>query len=340
MNELQLDERSRALLKALIERHISDGQPVGSRTLSKLFELSPATIRNVMADLEELGLIHSPHTSAGRVPTPRGYRLFVDSMLTVQPFDLQATSLLRQQLPAADPHRVLTSAAQMLSSLTQFAGVVLAPRRDHTFRQIEFLRLSERRILLIIVSSDGEVQNRLLITDRDYTTAQLQEAALWFNQHYSGSTFDQVRAALRADLAALQDDINALMSAAVEAGAQTTDTEDEVLISGERRLLDVEDIASNMERLRRAFELFERRSGLLQLLDMGARADGVQIFIGGESQWVPVEDLTVVTAPYSKDGRIIGTLGVIGPTRMAYDRVVPIVDVTARLLSNALSHSS
>ncbi len=324
-------------MKALVERYIADGQPVGSRTLSKLFDLSPATIRNVMADLEDLGLIHSPHTSAGRVPTPRGYRLFVDSMLTVRPFELAEANRLQEQLPAAEPQRVLNAAAHMLSSLTQFAGVVLAPRRDHTFRQIEFIRLSEKRVLLIIVTPEGDVQNRLLITARDYTPGQLLEAAQWINEHFAGRSFEAVRDLLKEDLAALRDDINQLMTAAMQAGTEAAQEADAVLISGERRLLDVQDITSSMDRLKRAFDLFEQKSGLMQLLDAGSKAEGVQIFIGGDSQWVPVEDLTVITAPYSKDGRIVGTLGVIGPTRMAYDRVVPIVDITSRLLSQALS---
>jgi heat-inducible transcriptional repressor len=324
-------------MKALVEHYIADGQPVGSRTLSKRFDLSPATIRNVMADLEDLGLIHSPHTSAGRVPTPRGYRLFVDSMLTVQPFEPAEANRLQERLPAAEPQRVLNAAAEMLSSLTQFAGVVLAPRRDHTFRQIEFIRLSEQRVLLIIVTPEGDVQNRLIITARDYTPAQLHEAAQWLNENFAGRSFEAVRDLIKDDLAALREDINQLMTAAIQAGTEAAQEADAVLISGERRLLDVQDIASSMDRLKRAFDLFEQKSGLLQLLDAGSKAEGVQIFIGGDSQWVPVEDLTVVTAPYSKDGRIVGTLGVIGPTRMAYDRVVPIVDITSRLLSQALS---
>ena len=334
-----MDDRARALLKALIERYIDDGQPVGSRTLSKMFDLSPATIRNVMSDLEELGLIHSPHTSAGRVPTPRGYRLFVDTMLSAQPFEFLPSTDLSRFVPASDPSRAVNAAATLLSNLTQFAGVVLSPRRAHVFRQIEFIRLSEKRVLLIIVTPDGDVQNRILVTPRDYTSIELIEAANYFNHNFAGKSFSEVRTALAGELARLQEDMSRLMQAAVDAGDEAASEEDTVVISGERKLLDVNDLASDMVRLRKTFSMFEKKTELLQLLDVSSRAHGVQIYIGGDSQLVPMEDLTVITAPYEVDGRIVGTLGVIGPTRMAYERVIPIVDITARLLSNALSQS-
>ena len=334
-----MDDRARALLKALIERYIDDGQPVGSRTLSKMFDLSPATIRNVMSDLEELGLIHSPHTSAGRVPTPRGYRLFVDTMLSAQPFEFLPSTDLSRLVPASDPSRAVNAAATLLSNLTQFAGVVLSPRRAHVFRQIEFIRLSEKRVLLIIVTPDGDVQNRILVTPRDYTSIELIEAANYFNHNFAGKSGSEVRTALAGELARLQEDMSRLMQAAVDAGDEAASEEDTVVISGERKLLDVNDLASDMVRLRKTFSMFEKKTELLQLLDVSSRAHGVQIYIGGDSQLVPMEDLTVITAPYEVDGRIVGTLGVIGPTRMAYERVIPIVDITARLLSNALSHS-
>jgi heat-inducible transcriptional repressor len=333
-----MDDRARTLLKALIERYIDDGQPVGSRTLSKLFDLSPATIRNVMADLEELGLIHSPHTSAGRIPTPRGYRLFVDTMLTAKPFELASTANVRDLQSASDPSRAVNAAASMLSSLTQFAGVVLSPRRAQVFRQIEFIRLSEKRILLIIVTPDGDVQNRILLTPRDYTNTALIEAANFFNHNFAGKSFAEVRQTLSHDLARLQEDMSRLMQAAVEAGAEAADESETVVISGERKLLDVNELASDMDRLRKTFSLFEKKTDLMQLLEVSSRAQGVQIYIGGDSALVPTEDLSVITAPYSIDGHVIGTLGVIGPTRMAYERVIPIVDITARLLSSALSH--
>ncbi|MCD0502549.1 heat-inducible transcriptional repressor HrcA [Bordetella petrii] len=334
-----MDDRARALLKALIERHIADGQPVGSRTLSKVFDLSPATIRNVMADLEDLGLIHSPHTSAGRIPTPRGYRMFVDSLLAVQPFQFRPQQFSEATLTATEPSRAVNAAAALLSNLTQFAGVVLTPKRAQVFRQIEFIRLSEKRVLLIIVTPDGDVQNRILSVQRDYTESELLEAGNFFNVHFAGKSFDAVRRTLTTELAQLREDISRLMQAAVEAGAEAVEDGDDMIISGERKLLDVTDIASDMDRLRKMFSLFEQKTELLQLLDTSSRAQGVQIYIGGESQLLPMEEVSVITAPYGADGRVIGTLGVIGPTRMAYERVIPIVDITARLLSNALSHN-
>lgn len=340
-----LDPRSHTLLKTLIERYIAEGQPVGSRTLARSLsqqagmELSAATIRNVMADLEEIGLITSPHTSAGRVPTPRGYRLFVDTMLTVRPLDgAQQVREMQDRLHPDTPQNMITAAAQLLSNLSQFAGVVMAPRRAHVFRQIEFLRLSEKRVLLILVTPDGDVQNRLMVTDRDYTPSQLIEAANYINANYAGMSFDDVAIRLRGELDRLQVDMTALMQAAIAAGGDAlANSDDQVVISGERRLLEVEDLSSSMDKLKRMFAVFEQKTSLLKLLDVSGRADGVQIFIGGESEIVPVEDMAVVTAPYEVDGRIVGTLGVVGPTRMAYERVIPIVDITARLLSNALS---
>ncbi|SNS39587.1 heat-inducible transcription repressor HrcA [Noviherbaspirillum humi] len=339
---MQLDKRAQTLLKALVERYIADGQPVGSRALSKIsgLDVSPATIRNIMSDLEEMGFVASPHTSAGRVPTPKGYRFFVDTLLTVQHIDESAVESKLHPTLRASPQRIITNAAQVLSSLSQFAGVVMTPKHESVFQQIEFLRLSERRILLVIVAPSGEVQNRLLLTEVDYTPAQLTQAANYINQHFGGLHFNEVRARLQNELRQLRDDMTQLMHAAVEAGSDAmADTADEVVISGERNLLSVSDLSSNMTSLRKLFEMFEQKTSLLQLLDVSSKASGVQIFIGGESQLVPMDDMSVVTAPYEVNGRIVGTLGVIGPTRMAYERVIPIVDITAKLLSNALSHS-
>jgi heat-inducible transcriptional repressor len=339
---MHLDIRAQTLLKALVERYITDGQPVGSRALSKIsgLDLSPATIRNIMSDLEEMGFVSSPHTSAGRIPTPRGYRLFVDSLLTVQVIDETAVETRLQNGGTGSSQKIIASAAQVLSSLSQFAGVVLAPRQEMAFQQIEFLRLSEKRILLVIVAPNGEVQNRLLLTEADYTPSQLTQAANYINQHYSGRSFDEVRIKLKDELRQLRDDMTRLMQAAVEAGSDAmTENSEDVVISGERNLLAVSDLSSNMSSLRKLFDIFEQKSGLAALLDISNKATGVQIFIGGESHLVPLEEMSVVTAPYEVNGKIVGTLGVIGPTRMAYERVIPIVDITARLLSNALSHS-
>lgn len=334
-----LDERGRQVLKSLIERYVADGQPVGSRALSKIsgLELSPATIRNVMADLEDMGFVTSPHTSAGRVPTPRGYRLFVDSLLTVQPLEAQQTQIMQGQLQVADPARAMHAAAQLLSNLSQFAGVVLTPRRASTFRQLEFVRLSDRRVLLIIVTPEGDVQNRILVTDTAYSQPQLIEAANILNEHYAGLSFGEARARLHGDLRQLREDISRLLEAAVQAGSEAAAESEPVVISGERNLLGVADLATDMGTLRRLFDLFEHKSRLIQLLDTSIGAHGVQIYIGGESSLVPIDEMSIVVAPYELDGRVVGTLGVIGPTRMAYERMIPIVDITARLLSNALS---
>jgi heat-inducible transcriptional repressor len=341
---MQLDNRAQTLLKALVERYIADGQPVGSRALSKLsgLELSPATIRNIMADLEEMGYVASPHTSAGRIPTPRGYRLFVDTLLTVQQLDQHAVGAdirLPSCQPSHHPQKMIANAAQMLSSLSQFAGVVQSPRRESAFQQIEFLRLSEKRILLVIVDTRGDVQNRLLLTDVDYSPGQLTQSANYLNQNFAGLSFDEVRRRLTGELRQLRDDMGSLMQAAVEAGSEAMQDNDDMVISGERNLLSVADLSSNMSSLRQMFEMFEQKTGLMQLLDVSSKAGGVQIFIGGESKLVPMDEMSVVTAPYAVNGKIVGTLGVIGPTRMAYERVIPIVDITAKLLSNALSHS-
>ncbi|MFY8041650.1 MAG: heat-inducible transcriptional repressor HrcA [Rhodoferax sp.] len=331
-----LDDRSKLLMKALVERYIADGQPVGSRTLSKAsgLELSPATIRNVMADLEDLGLIVSPHTSAGRIPTARGYRLFVDTMLTVQQGHMPTHSLAPDQ-----PQRVISNAANLLSSLSQFVGVVISPRRTSAFRHIEFLRLSEKRLLVIIVSPDGDVQNRVIYTEVDYAQSQLVEGANFLNTHYAGLEIEEVRKRLQNEVESLRSEIATLMQAAVHASSEAiNESQDEVVISGERNLLSVSDFSSDMGHLRRAFDLFEQKAQLMRLLDVTGQAEGVRIFIGGESQVVPFEDLSIVSSPYEVDGKVVGTLGVIGPTRMAYDRMIQIVDITSKLVSNALSH--
>ena len=338
-----LDDRAKTLLKALVERYIADGTPVGSRTLSRAsgLDLSPATIRNVMSDLEELGLIASPHTSAGRVPTARGYRLFVDTMLTARPVDLQTVTpelaAVREQLHPDQPQRVIAQAAALLSSLSSFVGVVTAPRKASVFHHIEFLRLGERRVHVIIVAPDGDVQNRVIFTARDQTQAELLEATNYLNAHYAGLAIEEVRERLKREVEALRGEIAALMQAAVLTGEAMAERSENVVVSGERNLIGVQDFGNDMGSLRRLFDVFEHKTELMRLLDVSSRAEGIRIYIGGESQVVPFEELSVVTAPYEVDGRIVGTLGVIGPTRMAYDRMIQIVDITARLVGNALS---
>jgi heat-inducible transcriptional repressor len=336
-----LDDRARTLLKTLVERYIADGQPVGSRTLSRAsgLDLSPATIRNVMADLEELGLIASPHTSAGRIPTARGYRLFVDTMLTARSLDqAQPDPEVAALLQPDQPQRVITQAASLLSSLSSFVGVVTAPRKASVFHHIEFLRLGEKRVLVILVAPDGDVQNRVIFTARDHSAAELLEATNYLNAHYAGLTIEEVRERLKTEIDALRGEIAALMQAAVQAGSEAMqESSDNVVVSGERNLLGVQDFGQDLGSLRKLFDIFEQKTELMRLLDTSSRAEGVRIFIGGESQVVPFEALSVVSAPYEVDGRIVGTLGVIGPTRMPYDRMIQIVDITARLVGHALS---
>ncbi|CAM8647889.1 HrcA Transcriptional regulator of heat shock gene [Burkholderiales bacterium] len=335
-----MDNRARQLLKTLIERYIAEGQPVGSRALSKSsgLDLSPATIRNVMSDLEEMGLVASPHTSAGRIPTPKGYRLFVDSLITVQPLMPEQTAMLRGSIPADAPSRVMAHAASLLSNLSHFAGVVSAPRRAVLFRHVEFLRLGERRLLLIVVTPDGEVHNKVLQVDADYNSQALIEAGNHLTSQYAGLSFEEVRRRLRSELMDLRADVARLMLKAVDEGnAAVGDPTSTIVISGERRLMDVSELSLDVSRLKQLFDVFEKKTNLAKLLESAVTANGVQIFIGGDSDLVPIEDLSVVTAPYEVNGQIVGTLGVIGPTRMAYDRMIPIVDITARLVSTALA---
>ena len=343
-----MDKRAQILLKTLVEHYISDGQPIGSRTLLQHsgLDVSPATIRNVMSDLEHLGFIASPHTSAGRIPTQKGYRLFVDTLLTVQPLDTKALNQLRSGLSSPNQKDLINSAADMLSQLTQFAGLVMIPRRKAlSFKHLEFLPLTEKRILVIIVTSDGNVQNRIILSEKPYSASELTQASNYFNANFSGQTFEEVQLKLHAELKQMQTDMNELMSAALNATLNQASNhagygdanKDGVVIAGERNLLNIDELSTNVNSLRKLFEIFERRTSLMALLDNSQRAEGIQIFIGGESGYLALDECSMVTAPYEADGQVVGTLGVIGPTRMAYERVIPIVDVTAKLLSNALS---
>ena len=338
-----LNERAQILLKTLVERYISDGQPVGSRSLqqSSGLEVSSATIRNVMADLEEMGLVSSPHTSAGRVPTALGYRLFIDTLLVVQPLDDARIQQLKSHFQPDNPSRLLMQASNLLSELTHFAGVVATPKRTSIMvRQMEFLRLSEKRVLLIIVMPDGEVENRVLLTDKDYSQSQLTEAGNFLNQHYADCAFQDIHQRIQADLHQLHHDMTALMTTAMAASnaALARKTEDYV-ISGERNLLHINDLSFNMDKLRGLFNVFEQRTELLQLLNASRNAPGVHIFVGNESGLAGLDECSVVSASYAADGQVVGTLAVVGPKRMSYEKVVPIVDITAKLLSNALSQN-
>jgi heat-inducible transcriptional repressor len=340
------NDRAQHLLRVLIQRYIRDGQPVGSRTLSRdsAVDLSPATIRNVMADLEEMGLVSAPHTSAGRVPTARGYRLFVDTLVRYRPPKEYDIDKLRRQIRSKvdDSDALVSAVSSMLSDITSLAGIVTVPRGRHaSLRQIEFLPLSENRILAIMVINDREVQNRILYTDREYSPSDLQQAANFINEHYAGVELLAIRDRLLEDLQATRDSMNQAMhdiiAVAQSAMEQPTDTDSKFVLAGETNLMDFAEL-SDIDKLRRLFEAFSRKRLILDLLDRSIHADGVQVFIGEESGFRILDDCSVVTAPYRLDDDTIGVLGVIGPTRMAYDRVVPIVDITARLLKAALSH--
>ncbi len=337
-------DRAQHLLHALIQRYIRDGQPVGSRTLSKDsgLDLSPATIRNVMSDLEDMGMVSAPHTSAGRVPTPKGYRLFVDTLVRYrQPKDGDIDELRSQiQRGVDDEGALVSSVSNLLSDFTNLAGVVTMPHAQHAaLRQIEFLPLSENRILAILVINDREVQNRILHTDKDYSASELQQAANFINEHYAGKELSLVRERIVEDLDQTRNSMNQAMhdiiAVAQSAMSDAPDPRGEFVLAGETNLMGFAEL-SDVDTLRRLFDAFSRKRHILDLLDRSIHASGVQVFIGAESGYELLDDCSVVTAPYHLDDDTVGVLGVIGPTRMAYDRVVPIVDITARLLRAAL----
>ncbi len=340
---LELTERAQHLLKMLIERYIEDGQPVGSRALSKEpgLNLSPATIRNVMADLEEMGLVESPHTSAGRVPTVKGYRLFIDSLLTVKPLERELIQQLWDDFEDHDdPHHILESASQLLARMTRMAGLVTLPKRQHiAFRHIEFLPLSQGEVLVILVTDDHEVHNRIIRPAKTFTSTQLQQAANYLNAHFEGKRLTEMRAALVNDMKNTGEEMNNEMRAVV-AMAQTVlnadSLEEDFVLSGQTQLMDFAEL-SERDRLRNLFEAFNEKRDLIHLLDQCIEAQGVQIFIGEESGYRPLDQCSLVTRSYAVDDRVLGVLGVIGPTRMHYDSVIPLVDVTAKLLSTALN---
>ena len=338
-----LNERSLQLLKALVERYIHDGQPVGSRVLSKdsTLNLSPATIRNVMADLEEMGLVRSPHTSAGRVPTVSGYRLFVDSLLTVKPLESSELSLLRKSLAArGDVNEVISVASQLLSEVTRMAGVVTLPKRELvSLRHIEFLPLSNTRVLVIFVTNEQEVHNKIIHTSKQFSASELQQAANYLNSVYSGRSLAAVRKAVIKELQEAQEKMNKEMLDAVQMAKLALDVskaKEDYVLSGETNLMGFSEL-SDMERLKQLFDAFTQKRGIIHLLDQCLNAEGVQIFIGEESGYHAFDRCSLVTKSYSIDDEVVGVLGVIGPTRMAYEKVIPFVDVTAKLLGAALN---
>lgn len=343
VNSLDLNERSLYLLKSLVERYIHDGQPVGSRVLSKdpQLNLSPATIRNVMADLEEMGLIHSPHTSAGRVPTVSGYRLFVDSLLTVKPLAASELTQLQSSLQADSDQAgdIVSKASKLLSEVTQMAGVVTLPRREAVaLRHIEFLPMSNTRVLVIFVTDSEEVHNKIIHTDKHYSPAELQQAGNYLNSLYAGRSLAQIRERVIQDMETDRHRVNQGMIDAVNMAqlAFAQQPKEDYVLSGETNLMGFSEL-SDMERLKQLFEAFNHKRGVIHLLDQCLEADGVQIFIGEESGYRAFDHCSLVTAPYSVNDRVVGVLGVIGPTRMAYEKIIPFVDVTAKLLGAALN---
>ena len=336
---MDLDSRAQSLLKTLITHHIGDGQPVGSKTLSASsdLDLSPASIRNIMKDLEDAGFVSSPHTSAGRIPTNKGYRLFVDSLVTVQSLDDIEISSLKNQLIASDNKHLISSAANTLSELTKFAGIVMIPKvKKIKYKHIEFIGLSERRVLVIIVTDDGNVQNSVLYTNHDYDKTSLTEAANYFNKEFSGYSVEEAKKRLTDDLKHIKINISDLMSSAINSATDNNDEGDNIIMSGQTRLLETEELSQNVASIRKILEVFEKKSALLKLLESSHQANGIQIFIGEESGYQALDECSVITAPYEADGEVLGILGVIGPTRMAYERVIPIVDITAKLLGNSI----
>jgi heat-inducible transcriptional repressor len=337
----EISERAQHMLKALIDRYIRDGQPVGSRTLAREagLNLSPATIRNVMSDLEELGYIRSPHTSAGRVPTVLGYRFFVDTLLQVQPLDSLSFEQLRAELDVSmAPKELIEAASGLLSGITHLAGVVTLPKHEQAiFRRVEFLPLSEKRVLAILVTSKGEVQNRIINAEREYNVSQLQQVSNYLNEHFVGKDLTAVRDSLLRDMQEARSTMNRMMITAMEMADQVLEQHrnEGYVMAGQTNLMEFHELC-DIDKLRNLFEAFNKKREILHLLDQCVHGEGIQIFIGEESGYQTLDECSMVTAPYQVEGRIVGVLGVIGPTRMAYERVIPIVDATARLLGAAL----
>jgi heat-inducible transcriptional repressor len=349
MSNQEIPERAQLLLKALIERHIRDGQPVGSKTLLEEAGLpvSAATVRNVMSDLEERGYLISPHTSAGRIPTSAGYRLFVDSLLQVRPLDVASMASMRDQLNPDLPARELVqNASRLLSGITAQAGLVTVPRQNsNQLRQVEFLPLSGERVLVILVVNEREVQNRIIHTQRQYTEEELRVATALVNQRFAGQHLNQVKSRIIEEMEADRQSIDSYMQDTLDLASkafesdEADETEEDYVLAGESRLLGSA-APEELERLQDLFEAFQRKKDLLHLLEHSTRAQGIQIFIGEEAGFEVLGGYSVVTAPYTDGAENLGVLGVIGPTRMAYEKVIPIVDVTARMLSSALAGDS
>jgi len=334
-------DRAQTLLKALVERYILDGQPVGSRALAKEagLDLSPATIRNIMADLEELGLVQAPHTSAGRVPTTKGYRMFVDSLLTVKPMSDEVIQRIQQELlVSVGTDKLISQASNMLSDITQLTGVVTVPKREkQRLEHIEFLKLSPRRILVILVINGQEIQNRVIDTDRDFSAADLQQAGNYLNKEFAGLELIGIRSRIFDGMQQARDAMHSVMQDAMRMADQVLDVQQDgdYVLAGQTNLMSYAEMC-DIDKLRNLFEAFNTKRDILHILDQSIHADGMQIFIGGESGYKVLDDVSVVTAPYKVGDEVVGVLGIIGPTRMAYDRIIPVVDVTAKVISAIL----
>ncbi|TZF87255.1 heat-inducible transcriptional repressor HrcA [Cognatilysobacter lacus] len=334
------DPRARQLLRTLIARYIRDGEPVGSQTLARHagLDVSAATIRNILGDLEEAGLLSAPHTSAGRIPTAQGYRLFVDSLLQVSPLPDGDMARLRDELPSSSgTQALLGSTSELLSAMTRFVGVVSLPRREQfAFRRIEFVPIDEVRVLAILIFADGDVQNRIIQSRRPFESGELERVANYLNQHFAGRSLADIRASLLHEMRTAQDELNRLMGRSIELAEQAlAPGDDDMLVSGQTRLMGVQELA-HVDRLRELFDAFSRKREILQLLERTALAPGVRIFIGEETGLAPLDGVSLVTAPYSSGGQVLGVLGVIGPTRMAYERIIPVVQAAADVLGDAL----
>ncbi len=342
-----LDARARRLLRTLIAQYLVDGEPVGSRTLSRSsgLDVSPATIRNIMADLEDAGLVASPHTSAGRVPTPRGLRLFVDSLIELQPLPHDEMVRLQRELPPGPTTTLdlLGNVSTLLSAMTRFAGVVTVPRQvDFPLRHIDFVPLPDARVLVILVFSDNQVQNRIVQLAKPIESRELEQAANYLNTHFVGLRVDDIRLHLLAELRETGSELNRLLASTVELANASFAPQaggTDVLVSGQTNLMAYSEL-SNLQRLRELFDAFQQKNELLQLMEVCARAPGVRLFIGEESGFTALDGCSVVTASYGAQGRVLGAIGVIGPTRMAYERVIPVVQATAGLLSDALNRAA
>ena len=344
MKDPIVDGRAQQLLKALVESYIRNGQPVGSKTLVDQVDLSvsSATVRNIMADLEEKGLVMSPHTSAGRVPTPLGYRFFVDSLVKVKPLpSMDLENLSKRLNPDLSSQELVESASDLLSDVTQMAGVITLPKREHaTLRYVEFLHLSANRVLTILVLDEHEVQNRIIYTSREYTESQLKEAANFINQSFAGQSLISIRSELISSMQSDRESMNSLMQTTLEVASQAFNqgSKSDYVVAGQEKLFEISQTQA-LDHLRSLFQAFSLKGDILHLLDRCMKSQGVQLFIGEESGYKVLDECSVVTAPYHVEGEMVGALGVIGPTRMAYEKVIPIVDATAKILSEALDAS-